>query len=113
MAPQTLTAGPARHAGHEPLYVAHPQTGAAIEVFYADRTMETFGRCGAGWFWWPRRRGYPPSGPAAGPFPTSYAAYRQALGTALGTKVDALTGCTALAFAVATRWRFQSNKKPL
>jgi hypothetical protein len=22
-------------------------------VFYADRTLETFGRGGAGWFWWP------------------------------------------------------------
>jgi hypothetical protein len=30
-----------------PLYDAHPLTGAAIEVFYADRTLETFGRCGS------------------------------------------------------------------
>ena len=50
-----------------------------IEVFYADRTLETFGRCGAGWFWWPRRRGFSPDGPATGPFPTSYAAYRHAM----------------------------------
>ena len=51
----------------------------AIEVFYADRALETFGRCGAGWFWWPRRRGCSPDGPAAGPFATSYAAYRHAM----------------------------------
>ena len=44
-------------ADHEPLYHIDPQTGTTIEVFYADRTLETFGRCGAGWFWWPRRRG--------------------------------------------------------
>ena len=31
---------------HHPLYDVDPQTGAAIEVFYADRTLETFGRCG-------------------------------------------------------------------
>ena len=43
---------------HEPLYDIDPQTGATIEVFYADRALETFGRCGAGWFWWSRRRGF-------------------------------------------------------
>jgi hypothetical protein len=63
----------------EPLYDTHPLTGAAIEVFYADRTLETFGRCGPGWFWWYRRRGASPSGPRTGPFPTSYAAYRNAV----------------------------------
>ena len=47
---------------HEPLYDVHPQTGATIEVLYSDRALETFGRCGAGWFWWSRRRGYPPEG---------------------------------------------------
>ena len=47
-------------ADHEPLYDIDPQTGTTIEVFYADRTLETFGRCGAGWFWWPRRRGCSP-----------------------------------------------------
>jgi hypothetical protein len=69
----------------EPLYDINPRTGISFEVFYADRTLETFGRAGAGWFWWPRRRGLSPDGPAAGPFATSYAAYRHALGTALGT----------------------------
>ena len=65
-------------SNHEPLYDIHPQTGANIEVFYADRALETFGRCGAGWFWWYRRRGFSPTGSARGPFPTSYAAYRHA-----------------------------------
>jgi hypothetical protein len=67
-----------------PLFDVHPQTGATIEVFYADRGLETFGRCGAGWFWWPRPRGFTPDGPATGPFPTSYAAYRHAMSTDLG-----------------------------
>jgi hypothetical protein len=64
---------------HEPLYDVHPRTGASIEVFYADITLETFGRGAAGWFWWPRRRGFSPDGAATGPFATSYAAYRHAL----------------------------------
>ena len=62
-----------------PLFDVHPQTGASIEVFYADRTMETFGRCGVGWFWCWRRRGFRAGGPAAGPFPTRYSAYRDAM----------------------------------
>jgi len=33
---------------HEPLYDTDPRTGATIEVFYADRALETFGRCGSG-----------------------------------------------------------------
>ena len=68
-------------ARREPLFDVHPQTGASIEVFYADRTLETFGRCGAGWFWWARRRGCSPAGPATGPFATSYSAYRHAMNT--------------------------------
>ena len=42
---------------YEPLYDVNPETGVSIEVFYSDRTLETFGRGGAGWFWWSRRRG--------------------------------------------------------
>jgi hypothetical protein len=68
---------------HEPLFDAHPRTGASIEVFYADRTLETFGKRGAGWFWWSRRRGFAPDGSSAGPFATSYAAYRHAMTTPL------------------------------
>jgi hypothetical protein len=63
----------------EPLFDVHPLTGASIEVFYADRALETFGKCGSGWFWWSRRRGFAPHGSATGPFATSYAAYRHAL----------------------------------
>ena len=64
---------------HEPIYDVHPLTGISIEVFWADHTLETFGRCGAGWFWWPRKHGFTPDGPAYGPFPSSYSAYRDAL----------------------------------
>jgi hypothetical protein len=39
-------------ARREPIYDVNPQTGASFEVFYADRTLETFGIGGAGWFWW-------------------------------------------------------------
>jgi hypothetical protein len=56
-----------------------PRTGATIEVFYADRTLETFGSRGAGWFWWSRRRGCSPDGSPSGPFATSCAAYRHAM----------------------------------
>ena len=65
---------PKQRARLEPLFDLHPRTGVSIEVFYGDRTLETFGRCGAGWFWWSRRRGFAPAGPATGPFATSYAA---------------------------------------
>jgi hypothetical protein len=62
----------------EPLFDIHPVTGASIEVFYADG-LATFGRGVTGWFWWPRRRGFSPDGPATGPFATSYAAYWNAM----------------------------------
>jgi hypothetical protein len=70
---------PRQHARREPPYDIDPRTGASIEVFYADRTLETFGKCGAGWFWQSRRRGYPPECQSTGPFATSYAAYRHAM----------------------------------
>jgi hypothetical protein len=70
---------PGQRARLEPLFDLHPRTGAMVEVFYADRSLETFGRCCAGWFWQARRCGYAPAGPAAGPFPTSYGAYRGAV----------------------------------
>jgi hypothetical protein len=75
-----------QRARHEPLYDINPRTGISFEVFYSDRTLETFGSGGAGWFWWSRRRGGAPDGSPTGPFATSYAAYRHALGTALGTE---------------------------
>ena len=77
MAPGSPHSG--QRARLEPLFDVHPRTGATIEVFFADRALETFGRCGAGWFWWARRRGCSPAGPATGPFATSYAAYRHAM----------------------------------
>ena len=80
-------------AAHEPLYDIDPRTGTSIEVFFADRALETFGRCGAGWFWWPRRRGCSPDGSPTGPFATSYAAYRHAMNTAAATTTE--TGIVA------------------
>ncbi|KRQ95515.1 hypothetical protein CQ12_38690 [Bradyrhizobium jicamae] len=77
----------------EPLFDFHPLTGTSIEVFYADRTLETFGRDSAGWFWWPRRRGFSPDSPATGPFATRYAAYRHAMNTA---------GCSAATHSAAS-----------
>jgi hypothetical protein len=82
MVPQAPSSNPRR----EPLFDVHPRTGISFEVFYSDRTLETFGRCGSGWFWWSRRRGFSPAGPATGPFPTSYAAYRHAM-TALAATI--------------------------
>jgi hypothetical protein len=55
-----------RQQKFEPLYDISPVTGTSIEVFYADRTPETFGRSGAGWFWWSRQRGFPPAGAVTG-----------------------------------------------
>ena len=77
---------------HDPLYDIDPQTGATIEVFYADRELETFGRCGAGWFWWSRRKDFSPDGSPTGPFATSYAAYRHALNTAVPFSGDTRRG---------------------
>jgi hypothetical protein len=79
MAPLAGTLNPKQRA---PLYDTNRATGVSIEVFYADRRLETFGRCGAGWFWWPRQRGCSPCGSPTGPFATSYAAYRHAMVTA-------------------------------
>jgi hypothetical protein len=80
------TSNPRQRAPREPLFDVHPRTGASIEVFYADRALETFGRAGAGWFWWSRRHGCSPDGSPTGPFASCYAAYRHALGTNLGTE---------------------------
>jgi hypothetical protein len=63
---------------HTTLFDVNPVTGAIIEVFWADRTLETFSK-GAGWFWQVRERGYAANGPAIGPFFSTYLAYRHAL----------------------------------
>ena len=62
---------------YQPLFDVHPVTGASIEVFYADG-LATFGRRSVGWFWHFRSRGLTPNGTAHGPFPSLYAAYRDA-----------------------------------
>jgi hypothetical protein len=77
-----------QRAPHEPLYEINPFSRISIEVFYSDHTLETFGRRGAGWFWWHRWRGHPPEGLPTGPFPTSYAAYRHAM---ISTRCPAMT----------------------
>jgi hypothetical protein len=89
-APQARMKVSTMHCAHDPLYDIHPLTGISIEVFFADLTLETFGRGGAGWFWWSRRRGFSPNGLATGPFSTSYAAYRHAMNNGgAGTKRNA------------------------
>jgi len=40
--------GPASR--RQPIHDVHALTGTPLEVFYSDRTLETFGRSGAGWF---------------------------------------------------------------
>jgi hypothetical protein len=72
----TLSSNDRRQQKYAPIFDVDAVTGVSIEVFYADRTLETFGRGGAGSFWWPRRRGFAPE--ARGPFPTDYSAYRHA-----------------------------------
>jgi hypothetical protein len=72
---------PLQLAHREPIHDVHPLTGISIEVFYSDRTLETFGRGGAGWFWWWRRRGCSPDGSSTGPFSSSYAAFKHAMDT--------------------------------
>ena len=78
MAPALVTSE--RRAAPEPLCDIDPQTGASIEVFYADRVLaESFGARGPGWFWWTCQPGRLPERPRTGPFGTSYLAYRDAL----------------------------------
>jgi hypothetical protein len=79
MEPHAPTSNPRQRGPREPLFDVHPRTGISIEVFYADRALETFGKCGPGWFWWSRRPGFTPDDLATGPFATSYAAYRHAM----------------------------------
>jgi hypothetical protein len=38
-----------RQGEHQAIFDFHPVTGASFEVFYADRTLESFGWRGAGW----------------------------------------------------------------
>jgi hypothetical protein len=80
MARAVITSRTERRAAHEPLYDIHPDTGASIEVFWADRVLaQSFGTRGPGWHWWTCRPGKLPDCLPVGPFPTSYRAYRDAL----------------------------------
>jgi hypothetical protein len=63
----------------EPLYDRDPQSGASIEVFFADLMLARSFGTGSGWFWWACLPGYLPDIPPHGPFATSYGAYRDAL----------------------------------
>ena len=70
---------PKRHTVLDPLYNIDPQTGASVEIFYADRALATsFGARDAGWFVWSCRAGSLPDGLPTGPFATSYSAFREA-----------------------------------
>lgn len=68
-------------AGGEPLYDIDPQTGATIEIFFADQALaKCFGMRSAGWLYWACEPGcWPPAEPR-GPFATKFSAYRAALG---------------------------------
>ena len=77
-----------RRAAREPLYIRDPQSGATIEVFYADTVLaRSFGTRG-GWCWWRCLPGCLPDTPPHGPFATSYGAFRDAL--ARHSKPDSL-----------------------
>ena len=52
---------PKRGTAYEPLYDIDPQTGATVEIFYADRALAAcFGMRDAGWVWWSCRSGFLP-----------------------------------------------------
>ena len=107
-----------RRHWHEPIFDVDPVTGRSLEVFYADRTLVTFGRAGAGWFWWFRQRGFAPEGSAVGPFPTSYSAYRDAVSSSLlaGEHGDAFGHGTHAKHAVVLPYCFHRHcpwKQPL
>ncbi len=67
---------PWRRAAGEPLYDFDQQTGATVEVFYADRVLAKSFGTRPGWFWWTCRSDFLPHEPPTGPFASSYLAYR-------------------------------------
>jgi len=73
---RAVISDPKRYTACEPLYDIDPQTGASVEIFYADRALATSFGARAGWFWWACQPGFLPGGLPIGPFATSYAAYR-------------------------------------
>ena len=75
---RAVISDPKRRTAHEPLYDVDTQTGASVEIFYADRALATsFGAGGAGWYWWSCQRGSLPDDGPIGPFTSSYLAYRE------------------------------------
>jgi hypothetical protein len=60
---RAVISDPKRHTACEPLYDVDPQTGASVEIFYADRALATSFGARAGWFWWACQRGFLPGGP--------------------------------------------------
>jgi hypothetical protein len=79
---RAVISDPKRHTAYEPLYEIDPHTGANVEIFYADRALaKSFGAPDAGWFWWTCQSGSLPDSNPIGPFPTSYSAYGDALGS--------------------------------
>jgi hypothetical protein len=73
---RAVICGPQRRAAGEPLYDVNPQTGATVEVFYADRVLAKSFGTRPGWYWWTCRPGLLPDEPPTGPFASSYLAYR-------------------------------------
>jgi hypothetical protein len=77
---RAVISDPRRRTAYEPLYDIDAQTGASVEVFYADCALAgSFGAASEGWFWWACQPGCLP-GAVAGPFTSNYLAYRDALG---------------------------------
>jgi hypothetical protein len=75
---QAVICEPKRRTAYEPLYDIDTQTGASVEIFYADRALAKSFGAPAGWFWWSCQRDFLP-GQATGPFANSYLAYRDTL----------------------------------
>jgi hypothetical protein len=73
---RAVISDPKRRAAFQPLYEIDQRTGASIEIFYADPVLAKSFSTRPGWFWWSCRPGSLPAGVPTGPFPTSYAAYR-------------------------------------
>lgn len=68
---------PERRTAYEPLYDIDPETGATVEIFYAEGALAmSFGTSDAGWFWWTCQPSCVPEELPIGPFATSYGAYR-------------------------------------
>jgi hypothetical protein len=77
---------PARHSIWEPMYETDPVTGGTIEIFYAHRQFAaSFGAKDGGFFWWRFKSDCLLDGPPIGPFGTSYAAYRNAMKSQIGS----------------------------